>query len=133
MIDLQLLLRRQSLSQSEENCRDDKPACVLAINQPILHAQSMDFFLALLHSHILSGPKITTAGEKIKQAPSSADAEKVPYSYVTEGGEKYEVQAVSYKNNSKVETGTITFGNGDRVRARSSDIERVYAKRWSKA
>ena len=63
------------------------------------------------------------AKSKAQQPPEHSDnpepattkaADKVPYSYVTEGGEKYHVVAVSYKNSTRVETGTITFGNGDR-------------------
>ena len=65
------------------------------------------------------------AKSKAQEAPDSAGphapatvkaGDKVPYSYVTEGGEKYHVVAVSYKNNTRVETGNITFGNGARNR-----------------
>eukprot|EP00961_Rhodomonas_salina_P052093 699210-Rhodomonas_salina.3 len=40
--------------------------------------------------------------------------QKVPYDYVTESGEKYHVDAVSWKGSIKVETGVIRFSNGDR-------------------
>ena len=39
--------------------------------------------------------------------------DEAPYSYTTESGEKYDVSVVTYKFGKKVETGTITFGNGD--------------------
>ena len=38
---------------------------------------------------------------------------QVPYSYVTESGEKYEVLSVAHKNNLQIESGFITFANGD--------------------
>ena len=71
-------------------------------------------------SHIrrcgVAGVKNKAAGDKAGEVAAGPVADsKVPYSYVTEGGEKYDVHAVSSKNNVKVETGTITFGNGDRV------------------
>jgi len=40
--------------------------------------------------------------------------DEAPYSYKTETGEQYDVTIVTYKFGKKVETGTITFGNGDK-------------------
>jgi hypothetical protein len=40
--------------------------------------------------------------------------DEAPYSYTTETGETYDVTVVTYKFGKKVETGSISFGNGDK-------------------
>ncbi|MGB1596559.1 MAG: hypothetical protein ACPIOQ_27610, partial [Promethearchaeia archaeon] len=58
---------------------------------------------------------------------------RVPYTYVTENGEKYEVTAVCNRNNIKVETGTITFSNGDRYEGGWLDSKYHGIGRFTKA
>lgn len=56
---------------------------------------------------------LIACGARDQAAAAPATATEVPYTYTTETGEQYEVRAVTFRAGVKVETGTITFTNGD--------------------